>query len=365
MAEAAPYPVIFEAAYPERLSRWKTLLRIFLAIPVWFFSYLVSGAPVVASWAAIIVRGYIPRWLFDFQVALYRWQIRAFGYSALLTDIYPTFEGEYPIDYDVRYPERLIRWKVLIWKGITSLPHLFVLLFLGLGALIVTIIAWFFIVIAGRYPQGLFGYVVGVMRWGARVNAYLLSLTDEYPPYSLSADAGPAGGDTYLISSVLGSLVAGGIVVAGVLGVVFWEPPEEFEVPTDYAALQAGNATAVVEVSDIVVTLERVRDPVPEGATLLEPGVGSRFITFQFTMWNTRHRDITIKENQFELEDEEGEKHDPVLAAVDGHPSPEEIEEDEQAQVVVMFEVPEGVGPTELHFSPREFLGEKVRYTFD
>ena len=220
-----------------------------------------------------------------------------------------------------------------------------------------------FVVIAGRYPKGLFGYVAGVMRWSARVTAYLLSLTDEYPPYSLSAEAGPAGRDTYLVSSVLGVLMTGGIVTGIALAVIFGQP-EEIEVPANYAELQAGNPTATVEVSDILVSLVLVRDPVPEEATLLEPGAGSRFITFQFTMWNTRAQDITIDDEDFELKDEEGDDHDPVLVAVDGHPSPEEIEEDEQAQVVVMFEVPEGVDPTELEFSLRELFGEKVRYIF-
>jgi hypothetical protein len=151
-AEAAPYPVIFEAAYPERVSRWKTLLRIFLAIPVLIFWAVVSAAVnavIVASWLAIIVRGRIPRWLFDFLVALYRWQSRAQGYILLLTEVYPPFEGDYPVDFDVRYPERLIRWKVLIWKVITAIPHFIILSFLWIGALLVTIVAWFFILFAG------------------------------------------------------------------------------------------------------------------------------------------------------------------------------------------------------------------------
>jgi len=206
-AEAAPYPVIFEVVYPERVSRWKTLLRIFLAIPVLIFWAVVSSAVnavTVASWLAIIVRGRIPRWLFNFQVALYRWQYRALGYVLLLTEVYPPFEGDYPIDFDVRYPERLIRWKVLIWKFITAIPHLIIVAVLGITVVFVTIVAWFYALIAGRYPQGLFDYVVGVMRWSARVNAYVLSLTDEYPPFNLSATAGPAGGDAYLISSIIG-----------------------------------------------------------------------------------------------------------------------------------------------------------------
>ena len=122
-AESTPYSVIFEAVYPERVSRWKVLLRIFLAIPVLIFWAVVSAADdavILASWLAIIVRGRIPRWLFNFLVALYRWQYRAMGYVLLLTEAYPPFEGDYPIRYEVQYPERLSRWKLVVWKFITE-----------------------------------------------------------------------------------------------------------------------------------------------------------------------------------------------------------------------------------------------------
>ena len=63
----------------------------------------------------------------------------------------------------------------------------FVLFFLVIGAFFAVVIAWFAILFTGRYPRGLFDYVVGVGRWGLRVNAYAyLLVTDEYPPFSLS-----------------------------------------------------------------------------------------------------------------------------------------------------------------------------------
>jgi hypothetical protein len=213
MAVAGTYPVTLAVDYPERQSRWKTLLRLFLTIPVLLFLVVLSGATwsrfwsdgrvtsysagatggvMLAIWVTIVLRARIPRWLFDFQVALLRWEIRALSYFALLTDTYPPFEGDYPIRFDVQYPERLSRWKVLIWKAVTSIPHMLVLAFLSIGAFFAVVFAWFAILFAGRFPQGLHAYVAGVIRWSVRVQAYFLSLTDEFPPFSLAPDAGPA-----------------------------------------------------------------------------------------------------------------------------------------------------------------------------
>jgi hypothetical protein len=366
-AEAAPYPVVFEALYPERVSRWKTLLRIFLAIPVLIFWAVVSSADravIVGSWLAIIVRGRIPRWLFNFLVALYRWESRALGYFLLLTDAYPPFEGDYPINFDIRYPERLIRWKVLIWKLITAIPHFIIVLFLWIGALVVTILAWFFILFAGRYPRGLFDYVAGVIRWSVRVNAYFLSLTDEYPPFNLSATAGPAGGDAYLISSIIGFLLTGGIIAASVTGILLLG--EEMEVEVDYAGLQAGRpAENVVEIADVWVYLLSVSDPLGEEETLLEPDPGDRLVMFEFEMLNDRRRDVKIRESDFELRDEKGDKHDAELVTVGGHRAPQEVEEDGRATVQVVFELPAGAEPSRLDFSPGFAFAKTVKYVFE
>ncbi len=158
MQEAqALYPVTLDVDYPERQSRWKTLLRLFLAIPVLIFAYILSSAVsaiAVGTWIAIILRGRIPRWMFDFQVRLIDWQVRAYGYFALLTDTYPAFEGDYPIRFNVEYPERVSRWKVIIWKFVTALPHVVVLIFLWIGALVSVVIGWFAVLFTGQLSEG-------------------------------------------------------------------------------------------------------------------------------------------------------------------------------------------------------------------
>ncbi len=204
-ASVAGYPVMFDVDYPERLGRLSSFFRIILYIPVAIFLALLGGQAfsysdfgdatttslaggggiILAIWAAVIVRQYVPHWLFDFQVALMRFQARAYGYLALLTDRFPAFEGEYPISFDVSYPDKLNRWKVAIWKVITSIPHFIILIFLYLAAFVVVVIAWFAILFTGRYPRGLHTFVAGVFRWSLRVQAYIFSLTDDYPPFSL------------------------------------------------------------------------------------------------------------------------------------------------------------------------------------
>ena len=161
LAVPARYPIQLEVDYPDQQSRWKALLRLPLSIPVLLFSYLLESSIAVAIWAAILVSGRIPGWLFEFRVAVNRWQVRAGSFLLLLTDQYPPFEGDYAIRYDVQYPDRLSRWKLVIWKFITSIPHFVILFFLAFSLVPVTLIAWFAILFTGRYPQGLHGYVAG------------------------------------------------------------------------------------------------------------------------------------------------------------------------------------------------------------
>ena len=112
------------------------------------------------------------------------------AYLVLLTDRYPSTVEQQSVHLDIDYPDDvkhdLNRWLPLV-KWFLAIPHFIVLFFLAIGAFFVVIVAWFAILFTGRYPKGLFDYVVGVGRWGLRVYAYaFLLVTDRYPPFSLA-----------------------------------------------------------------------------------------------------------------------------------------------------------------------------------
>jgi len=349
-AAATVYPVTLEVDYPERQSRWKTLLRLFLAIPVLVFAVLLltaSYAIAIATWIAIVVRGRIPGWMFDFQVKLMDWQVRACSYTLLLTDTYPAFEGVYPVRFDAVYPERVSRWKVLIWKYITAVPHYIVLEFLWIGAFFAVIAGWFCILFTGRFPKGLHGYVVGVGRWQLRFQAYVLSLTDEFPPFSLSGSAGAAGLDTYVISSVIGGLLTAASIGAIIVSAIVM--PGAKHVSVSYAALEAGTGATTVQVSQTTVSLVSAVDPADSQFPLLAPRAGKRFVAFQVEVGNDRGWKLRIAESDLHLKDSEGKGHSPTLTIVGGSVAPVDISKHSWATVYVLFEIDAGQ-PMELRY---------------
>jgi len=191
VAGAPGYPLRFDIEYPEQLSRWLIFVKWLLAIPHFLILYALSAVANVITFIAffaILFTGRYPRGLFDFVVNIYRWQENVFAYYGLFRDEYPPFSweaGKYPVTFEVDYPESLSRWLIFV-KWLLAIPHIIVLFFLYIVALVVWVIAWFAILFTGRFPRGLFDFLVGVSRWSLRVNAYaLLLLRDDYPPFSL------------------------------------------------------------------------------------------------------------------------------------------------------------------------------------
>jgi hypothetical protein len=94
---------------------------------------------------------------------------------------------DYPVHLEIERQEEYSRFMPLI-KWLLAIPHYLVLLVLGIGALFVIIASFFAVLFTGRYPRGMFDYMVGVHRWGMRVIAYTDLMVDPYPPFTLDDD---------------------------------------------------------------------------------------------------------------------------------------------------------------------------------
>ena len=202
------YPVQFDVDYPSRpLDRLTTAFRFLIAIPIVLVLTMLSGSTfndsdhstrdtLVIGGAAVFVplvlmlvfRQKYPRWWFDWNLNLLRFSNRVTAYLALLDDRYPSTDEEQSVHLDFAYPEtrQMNRWLPLV-KWLLAVPHYIALFFLWIAVLVSIVVAWFAILFTARYPRGLFEFVVGVMRWTNRVNAYAFTLvTDQYPPFRLS-----------------------------------------------------------------------------------------------------------------------------------------------------------------------------------
>jgi hypothetical protein len=191
-----PHPVTFDVAYPERLSRVLIFFKLFLIIPHLIaisLLYVALYMLTILAWFGVLFTGRYPKAFFEFTSGVLRWQANAVAYAALLRDEYPPFSwepGEYPLALDIPRPERQSRFRLFV-RLFTVIPNQFVLQFVSIGWAFTTFLAWFAILITGRYPRGLFKFSVGVGRWYQRQIAYYLLLRDEYPPYSINANARP------------------------------------------------------------------------------------------------------------------------------------------------------------------------------
>ena len=87
-------------------------------------------------------------------------------------------------DYYTEPPNRLTTF----FRFFLVIPQYIVLVFLGIALLVVGVVAAFATLFTGRYPRSMFDFMTGVIRWSARVVAYLLLVTDRYPPFSLADD---------------------------------------------------------------------------------------------------------------------------------------------------------------------------------
>ncbi|GAA4045522.1 hypothetical protein GCM10023063_35640 [Arthrobacter methylotrophus] len=206
------YPSRLEGHLDPNLSRWKWLVKWFLAIPHYIVLAFLGFASVVVTIAAgfvILFTGRYPASLFHFTVGVMRWNWRVAFYATgvLGTDHYPPFtlaHTDYPATFEVDYPEKLSHWQVLVKSWLLALPHVVIVGLLtgsiwrssteggtnGISLLgFLVFIAAVILLFTGVYRWGLFTLIMGINRWVYRTITYVALMSDKYPPFRL--DQGP------------------------------------------------------------------------------------------------------------------------------------------------------------------------------
>jgi len=181
------YPVSFAADYAERRSRLTTFFRLILAIPHFIVLYvwgIVTLILAVIAWFAIVITARYPGGVYGAvsRYVLYATQVVA--YLTFLTDAYPAFGGssEYPVRMTFAGPlERYSRLKTA-FRFILAIPLVILRYVAGILIEVAAVFAWFVVVITAKMPRGLQDLMVLGESFTARTDAYLLLLTETYPP---------------------------------------------------------------------------------------------------------------------------------------------------------------------------------------
>jgi len=203
------YPVSLGIDYSAKSNRLTVFFRFILAIPILIILALLTsegyqseqaseevehvysvGIVFIPTLLMIVFRKKYPKWWFNWNLALTKFSLRVASYVLFLRDEYPSTDEEQAVHIEIPYPDvekELNQWLPLI-KWFLAIPHVIVLCFIMIGVIFCTILAWFIILFIGRYPKGMFEFVVGFLRWALRVDAYAILLTtDTYPPFRLNA----------------------------------------------------------------------------------------------------------------------------------------------------------------------------------
>lgn len=193
----AAYGTTFDIEHQEKYDRTQVAIRILIVIVLsilagaigWIFGALYLAIPVLA--AILISQKGAKQYHDESEQNMTMWLryvVAFYAYLGLLTDKLPNEDPRQTLRFDVTPAGEPTAGGVLV-RIITAIPHAIVLGLLGIVAGVLIVIAAIMIVVNESYPEGIFSFLRGYLRWQVRVYAYLAGLVQEYPPFAL--DTGP------------------------------------------------------------------------------------------------------------------------------------------------------------------------------
>jgi hypothetical protein len=194
------YPIVLSTGRPLTSNRFWAIpfigifVKSIILIPhiiVLYVLGLVANLAHLVIWAFVLFTGQYPEWGFNLTAGVVRWATRLLLYFYGITDQYPAFSMEAPGDIVIPRPQSSSRFFAvpivgILVKCILLIPHFIVLYVLGFVVALCHLVIWIPVLFAGTYPGWAYQLVSGYILWSMRVYAYLLGLTDSYPPFSFS-----------------------------------------------------------------------------------------------------------------------------------------------------------------------------------
>src|SRR5947208_5342545 len=220
------YPVDLEIAPAAPQSRWKTLLRFFLAFPALLLAAALTGGfgggggggadttggshtsfhggfvtgpsgviGIVAffAWFACLARGRMPQGFRGLGAYCLRYGAQTWGYFFLLTDRYPNSDPsappalQPPVEPALRLyisDDRRRSRLTVLFRFLLFLPHLVWYLLWAIAALLAVVASWFATLVMGRTPSALHRFISAFVRYGTHISAYLFVIANPFPGFT-------------------------------------------------------------------------------------------------------------------------------------------------------------------------------------
>ena len=185
------HPVAYSAVYDgEGRNRLTVFFRLIVAIP-WLIVGSLWGIAVffalIIAWFALLITGRYPEGLYNFNASFVKYINRANGFTWLLTDEWPPFDGDDDFDYPVRTlipapKDEYSRVKVL-FRIFLLIPVYILSYIMNIILELVGIIAWFVMIFTAKLPEGLYKPMRAASAYAAKASCYGLLLTEDFPPF--------------------------------------------------------------------------------------------------------------------------------------------------------------------------------------
>ncbi|HMC39443.1 MAG TPA: DUF4389 domain-containing protein [Acidimicrobiales bacterium] len=189
------YPVTAGLDAPLEVARWRVIGNMIMAIPHFILLYvlgIVTEVVALLAWFAILFSGRLPEGMGTFMAGVERYRWRVSTFATFLREPYPAFAipsgyaepGGDPAWLQIQ-PATSYNRAAVFFRILLAIPQMLFGFVLGIGVYFAMIVAFFAVLITGRWPAGLRKFVLDVAFWGVRFNAWFFLLADPYPPFAL------------------------------------------------------------------------------------------------------------------------------------------------------------------------------------